>query len=437
MRIAIPLHSTLQKCLKSPDPNLIIRPYISPLNEASYTGRTSAVKYFDKSHNSTAFPSSTKPSNRFFNNDKSPDFEDKVKSPVKVQKLFDALKKNNFSDIMKLKVSYESRHVNLRDENGNVPLYYAAKNASLDFCKFLILSGARVNEPCEDKDTPMHMACASNQFDLIMLFLENGGSLVLKNEKGVSGLELLNPVNLRKLELLKEEDGKIGENKGGKLEKMFISLKKLAISPNKKKEDLFRSIRIKSDIRQEKVTTNRLDLLNLKGKGIKESEESVIMDPNDFNNNQESIMGKSFNLNISSHNSSSKIIREEDEKRVMFFPKKKKNEENKSGEGIMFRSFRGKGIKNAHDTLEKIPEYNNVQSQELMLRSLEGKGIKEDLVIHSFEPKIHHPINFEKEAGKMKGVLGNQAFEKGSPEIRENGFMNKLKKISIHQTIKP
>lgn len=481
----MPNHSALQKCLKSPDNNPIRRAFGSPPKATTTPSERTPlmVKFSDKSQMSTLFPSSTNPSKRFFNND-----QELVKSPVKTQKLFDALKKNNFREISDFEL--ESRHVNKRDENGNVPLYYAAKMANIDFCNFLILAGARVNEPCENKDTPMHMACASNKFDLIMLFLENGGSLVIKNEKGVTGLELLNSLNLRKLELLKDEEGKIGDNRGEKLDVMFRSLRKRdSPQPKEKKapvikvksvahpkEFMFRSERMKS----EQIKSPRKDLLNLRAKGIiKESGESLVVDSDELNQ-KDSVKSKEFNFTAGSPNNSSRIVNEISpiygEKQFLFNPQKNKTRENqmymssrskynnfqvkepyttkassfKQGENLMFLSYRANDkLKGVNENRRKITDFRNHQqkeeesfinhNQDSLLRIMRGKSSKEELAINSFEPKMGNPDNFEEEAGKKKRMLsfiteGNQGSEngRGSVEKKDGYFMKRLKKISIN-----
>ena len=476
----MPNHSALQKCLKSPDNNPIRRAFASSTKPTSSPSERTPlmVKFSDKSQ------MSTNPSKRFFNNDKS---QELVKSPVKTQKLFDALKRNNFREISDFE--FESRHVNKRDENGNLPLYYAAKMANIDFCNFLILAGAKVNEPCENKDTPMHMACASNKFDLIMLFLENGGSLVIKNEKGVTGLELLNSMNLRKLELLKDEEGKIGDNRGEKLEVMFRSLRKRDSPQTKEKahpikvksavhpkEFMFRSQRMKS----EQMKSPRKDLLNLKAKGIiKESGESLVVDSDELNQ-KDSIKSKEFNFTGGSPNGSSRIVNEISpiygEKQFLFNHQKNQMRENqmymsskskykhnqikepfstkagsfKKGENMMFLSYRAndKNLKGVNGNRKKITDFKNHlkkeeesfinHNQDSLLRIIRGKSSKEELAINSFEPKIVNPENFEEEAAKKKRILsfiteGNQGSEngRGSVEKKDGYFMKKLKKISI------
>jgi len=51
----------------------------------------------------------------------------------------------------------------MKDNEGNTPLYYAALNRNKEICEFLTQHGARVNEPCKDGNTPLHMAFSSNQ----------------------------------------------------------------------------------------------------------------------------------------------------------------------------------------------------------------------------------------------------------------------------------
>ena len=123
------------------------------------------------------------------------------KNAVRVEKLFEAVKKNRFGSMAASGQIYDRNDVNEKDDKGNSPLYYAGKNGSLEFCKFLINLGASVNEPCSHGDTPMHMACASNNLDVIMLFIEHKASFNSINNGGLTPLANLSENNLRKLDL--------------------------------------------------------------------------------------------------------------------------------------------------------------------------------------------------------------------------------------------
>ena len=61
---------------------------------------------------------------------------------------------------------YYANDMNVRDKKGNVALYYSAKSGNLEFCSFIIELGAKVNEVCEEGNTPFHMAFWTNSFDV-------------------------------------------------------------------------------------------------------------------------------------------------------------------------------------------------------------------------------------------------------------------------------
>lgn len=123
------------------------------------------------------------------------------KNAVRVEKLFDAVKKNRFNAMAASGQIYDKVDVNERDERGNTPLYYAGKNGSFEFSKFLIDLGANLNETCSKGDTPMHMACASNNMDVIMLFIQHKASFNAVNNNGLTPLANLTEGNLKRLDL--------------------------------------------------------------------------------------------------------------------------------------------------------------------------------------------------------------------------------------------
>ena len=123
------------------------------------------------------------------------------KNAVRVEKLFEAVKRNRFNAMAASGQIYDKVDVNERDERGNTPLYYAGKNGSSEFSKFLIELGANLNETCSKGDTPMHMACASNNMDVIMLFIQHKASLNAVNNNGLTPLANLTESNLKRLDL--------------------------------------------------------------------------------------------------------------------------------------------------------------------------------------------------------------------------------------------
>ena len=87
---------------------------------------------------------------------------------LKQRKLFIAAKTNNFNLILSSGFNYYEGDVNTKDEQGNSPLYYAAKSGSKEVCDFLVRHKAYVNDPCSNGNTPMHMAFFSGQIMVIL-----------------------------------------------------------------------------------------------------------------------------------------------------------------------------------------------------------------------------------------------------------------------------
>ena len=82
---------------------------------------------------------------------------------LKQRKLFIAAKSNNMSLITASGFHYFETDANAKDDYNNTPLYYAARNGNKEICEFLLGCGARVNESCQEGNTPLHMAFSSNE----------------------------------------------------------------------------------------------------------------------------------------------------------------------------------------------------------------------------------------------------------------------------------
>lgn len=80
---------------------------------------------------------------------------------LKQRKLISAAKNNNFELIPQSGFTYYEGDVNIRDEKNNTPLYYAAKCGNREFCEFLLGTGARINDICNEGNTALHMAFES------------------------------------------------------------------------------------------------------------------------------------------------------------------------------------------------------------------------------------------------------------------------------------
>ena len=139
----------------------------------------------------------------------------KKKNAIRVNKLFEAAKKNRNVFIEASGHIFDKMDVNERDSQGNVPLYYTAKFGNIFFSEFLINTGARVNEICSNDDTPMHMACQSNNFEVIMLMITCKGSMNAVNKDGLTPLAFLNESNLKRLDMI-EGIASVQRNEGQK-----------------------------------------------------------------------------------------------------------------------------------------------------------------------------------------------------------------------------
>ena len=61
---------------------------------------------------------------------------------------------------------YYEKDINIYDKSNNSPLYYAAKNGNLEFCKFLLENNADPNASCNNGLTPMHMALKGGNIEV-------------------------------------------------------------------------------------------------------------------------------------------------------------------------------------------------------------------------------------------------------------------------------
>ena len=154
------------------------------------------------------------------------------KNIVRVQKLFEAVKKNRYSSMIATATIYDKEDVNERDPQGNVALYYTCKLGNFDFCNFLISIGARVNEMCSNDNTPMHMACFSNNFDVIMLMISHKASMNAVNKDGLTPLAFLNESNLKRLNFV---EGVVSVKKNENV-KNFINNDSFLVQNKKRKE---------------------------------------------------------------------------------------------------------------------------------------------------------------------------------------------------------
>ena len=72
---------------------------------------------------------------------------------------------------------------NIKDSNGETPIFDCARKAKLKIAKILINNKANINIENTRKETPLHLACHKGDLDFIKLLVENG-SVVSKTLEG-------------------------------------------------------------------------------------------------------------------------------------------------------------------------------------------------------------------------------------------------------------
>ncbi|CAO3697969.1 hypothetical protein G6F70_002731 [Rhizopus microsporus] len=76
-----------------------------------------------------------------------------------------------------------------KDEDGLSVLHYAADRGYLDIVKHLIDAGADINIQSDDQETPLHLACISEQLGVAKLLIEKGCNRDLKDAEGKTAFE--------------------------------------------------------------------------------------------------------------------------------------------------------------------------------------------------------------------------------------------------------
>lgn len=82
---------------------------------------------------------------------------------------FIAIQKNDFNTLKKL---INTDTINLKDENGNVPLHVAAANGNPAMCTFLIGAGANLNLINGDGNTALHIAAGRGNIKMCDLLVK-------------------------------------------------------------------------------------------------------------------------------------------------------------------------------------------------------------------------------------------------------------------------
>ncbi len=96
--------------------------------------------------------------------------------------LFDLIEVGK-TDLVKKKIE-SGADVNINDDNGNTPLYYASRNRHTEIVKLLFDHGADVNTKNNVGDTPLHYASIHGQTEIVKLLLKYGADVNAKNNYG-------------------------------------------------------------------------------------------------------------------------------------------------------------------------------------------------------------------------------------------------------------
>lgn len=80
------------------------------------------------------------------------------------------------------------KDVNIRFENGETLLHYAANRGYLDVVTVLLKRGANINARDKDGRTPLHEAMAYRRYDVSKYLIEKGADMAARNKEGEAPL---------------------------------------------------------------------------------------------------------------------------------------------------------------------------------------------------------------------------------------------------------
>jgi hypothetical protein len=106
------------------------------------------------------------------------------KTYMKHQILFDIVKSNDIRRMQHMSHNFSTQDVNLKDNQGNPPLYYSARQGNLQISRFLVSLGARLSDKCENGNSVLHAAFIGDNTDLVYFFLTKGADLENVNKNG-------------------------------------------------------------------------------------------------------------------------------------------------------------------------------------------------------------------------------------------------------------
>lgn len=114
--------------------------------------------------------------------------------------LIPAARSNNFP-FTKFLITLGAK-VNQPDETGNTPLHWAAQEGNIEIVKLLLKHGAKVDATSEWGNTPLLRAVPGNQLAVATFLLERGANVNAANELGNTALHLAAARDLTKMSTL-------------------------------------------------------------------------------------------------------------------------------------------------------------------------------------------------------------------------------------------
>jgi len=103
------------------------------------------------------------------------------------------------------KLLEEGADPNIRDGDGNTPLYFAASKGCAEVARLLLEHGADPNAQDKNGETPLHVAAFNGHVDVVRLLLEHGADPTVKNKDGDTPLDLARRRGHREVVSLIEE----------------------------------------------------------------------------------------------------------------------------------------------------------------------------------------------------------------------------------------
>jgi len=93
-----------------------------------------------------------------------------------------AIQGNNNAVMFKY-IEFYKNNINLKDAEGNTPIFYAVKNGNLDSIKYLIANGSNIFQKNNSGETLLHIASYKNRFHIFKYLYNKGLDVNLKNKK--------------------------------------------------------------------------------------------------------------------------------------------------------------------------------------------------------------------------------------------------------------